>query len=48
MSSVIPTNKKINIQADVLKSQKTGDDLDNLHVNNWQEKRKRTGMGTLY
>ena len=30
------------------KSQKTSDNLGNLHVNDWQENKKRIRIGTLY
>lgn len=32
----------------VLKSQKTSGGLNDLHVNDWKEKKRRVGISTLY
>ena len=47
--STIPINKKVTIQTSIQKSEKTSDDLGNLHVDNGQENGERKiGIGTLY
>ena len=36
------------MQISVLENQKTSGGLGNLHVNGWQKKGEKIGMGTLY
>ncbi len=47
MSNVTPISRKITMQTRILKNQKTIGGLGNLHVSDW-EKRRRIGTGTLY
>lgn len=48
ISSVISVTKKVTTLTNALKSQKTSDSLGDFYVNNWKEKRRRTGIDTLH
>ncbi len=48
MLSTIPARKKITIQTSALKSKKTSGGLGNLHVDDWENQRKRIGISILH
>lgn len=48
ISSIVLISKKVTMPTTVLKSQKTSSCFSNLHVNDWKEKRRKIGIGTVY